>query len=287
MRRVFAFLSLLLAGVASACSNADETYDTGKEFRDCDLCPVMVWLPTGQGWLGRHPLEERDRPEWRLGTFDNRFAVGKLETLREEYFECVKDGACRDIGDLDFEAIKRSPAYGLSWQDAHDYVTWLADHTGKPYRLLSRNEWEYAARGGTDTLYWWGDEFFLNHEVCEGCRTTANVVSADGRRTGQTRSFVSPVPQVDHLTKPNPFGLYNMLGNVKEWVQDCLWLSSADAAEAKTRVETSSCQYRIYCGGHFKSAPTELMASDCRGIRPDFQGKKRNPFGLRVALDFQ
>ena len=98
------------------------------------------------------------------------------------------------------------PVINVTWDDAQQYVAWFSKMTGKPYRLLSEAEWEYAARAGTTTAYSWGDEIGKGNANCNGCGS-----EWDGRQTAPVGSFA-----------PNQFGLYDMHGNVWEWVEDCL-----------------------------------------------------------------
>jgi formylglycine-generating enzyme required for sulfatase activity len=93
----------------------------------------------------------------------------------------------------------------VSWNDAKAYVAWLSKMTGKEYRLLTEAEWEYAARARTTTAYYWGDEIGKNNTNCNGCGS-----KWDARQTAPAGKFA-----------PNAFGLYDMIGNVWEWVEDC------------------------------------------------------------------
>jgi len=96
------------------------------------------------------------------------------------------------------------PVINVSWVDAKKYVGWLVKLTGKEYRLLTEAEWEYSDRAGTNTRYFWGDEPGTGNAVCNGCGT-----QGDREQTAPAGSF-----------KPNAFGLYDMHGNVWEWVED-------------------------------------------------------------------
>ena len=92
----------------------------------------------------------------------------------------------------------------VNWHDAKAYAAWLSKQTGKRYRLPSESEWEYAARAGTETAYSWGDEIGVNRANCDGCGS-----EWDDTQTSPVGSF-----------EPNGFGLYDMHGNVYEWVED-------------------------------------------------------------------
>jgi formylglycine-generating enzyme required for sulfatase activity len=97
------------------------------------------------------------------------------------------------------------PVINISWDDAQQYAAWLCMMTDRPYRLLTEAEWEYAARAGSTTAYFWGDEIGKGNANCNGCGS-----QWDNRQTSPVESF-----------KPNAFGLYDMAGNVWQWVEDC------------------------------------------------------------------
>lgn len=107
----------------------------------------------------------------------------------------------------------KRPAIRMNWKDAVAYAEWLSRKTGKRYRLPTEAEWEYAARGGKETRYWWGDDMVQGKANCDGCGS-----QWDGKQTAPVGSF-----------QPNPFGLYDTAGNVWEWVQDC-WHENYEGA---------------------------------------------------------
>jgi formylglycine-generating enzyme required for sulfatase activity len=138
-------------------------------------------------------------------TIARPFAVAKFEVTFDEWDTCVAFGDCaQDISDSGFGRGAR-PAINLSWEQAKAYVAWLSKMTGKPYRLLTEAEYEYATRAGTQTLYPWGDDIGLNNANCGECGS-----KWDKRETSPVGSF-----------PPNGFGLYDMVGNNWEWVEDC------------------------------------------------------------------
>ena len=129
------------------------------------------------------------------------FAMGKFPVSVQEWNACAAAKACG------FTATGKddAPITNVSWNDAKQYAAWLAETTRKPYRLPSEAEWEYAARGGTQTRYWWGDQFQPGMVNCRNC---SDIPAND-----------QPV-KVGSL-KPNPFGLFDMGGGVDQWVEDC------------------------------------------------------------------
>lgn len=173
-------------------------------FRDCPHCPEMVELP-----LGRLPDgTELTRP----------LAVSRTEVTFAEWDACVAAGACRKGRDDHHWGRGRRPVINVSWDDAVAYAGWLSAVTGKHYRLPSGAEWEYAARGGTATAYWWGDAIGSGHANCRGCGSRWGGVS-----TAPVASF-----------PPNPFGLYDMNGNVWEWTSDCWQAPQSDSCPERT-----------------------------------------------------
>ena len=161
----------------------------------------------------------------------------------------------------------RRPAINVSWDDAQAYVKWLSSITGKPYRLLSEAEYEYAARAGTETAYPWGDDIKLNGKAmanCVGCGS-----QWDGEQTAPVGSFAA-----------NQFGLYDMVGNVWEWAEDC-WNESYQGAPADGSAWTSGdCSRRIIRGGSWNDNPV-LLRSAYR-LRNNAGGRDVS-LGFRVA----
>jgi formylglycine-generating enzyme required for sulfatase activity len=129
------------------------------------------------------------------------FAISKFPVTVREWNACVAATSCTYVPTGKDDA----PVANLSWVDAKQFVEWLSKVTQKPFRLPSEAEWEYAARGGTRTKFWWGDQLQADMANCKGCNEPYN--------TSQ--------PLLVGSFKPNPFGLYDMGGNVDQWVADC------------------------------------------------------------------
>src|SRR5262249_38251231 len=132
-------------------------------------------------------------------TVKTPFAVGKFAVTFDEWDACVAAAACPKAGEP--WGREKMPAVNVTWEDAKQYVRWLSWLTGKEYRLLTEAEWEYAARAGTATRYYWGDEIGKGNANCDGCGS-----EWDGKQTAPVDSF-----------KPNAFGLHDMAGNVWQW----------------------------------------------------------------------
>jgi formylglycine-generating enzyme required for sulfatase activity len=152
----------------------------------------------------------------------------------------------------------------VSWYDAEKYVKWLSAMTGRPYRLLSEAEWEYAARAGTTTAYYWGDDIGKNNADCHGCDSRW-----DNRETAPVGSF-----------KPNAFGLYDMAGNVYQWVQDCVHANYNGAPDNASVWKGGNCSYRILRGASWASEPRYPRSTFRLYYVPD---ARANGIGFRVA----
>lgn len=152
----------------------------------------------------------------------------------------------------------------VSWNDAQQYVKWLSQKTGKEYRLLSEAEWEYAARAGTITRYYWGDEVGTNHANCNGCGS-----HWDDKQTSPVGSFA-----------PNAWGLYDMAGNVWNWVEDC-YVDNYNSALSDGRANRSGrCSERALRGGSWVNAPQGARVAYRFGFSPTIRNYR---FGFRIA----
>jgi formylglycine-generating enzyme required for sulfatase activity len=160
------------------------------------------------------------------------------------------------------------PVIDVSWKDAVAYAEWLSQRTGKRYRLPTEAEWEYAARGGTETAYWWGKEEGQGNANCSNCGSRW-----DKRQTAPVGSF-----------KPNPFGLYDTAGNVSEWVQDC-WHENYNGALADGSAWVEECSgddLLVIRGGSWDLDP-EYSRSSSRGMGSP--GSRSNGAGFRLVQD--
>ena len=243
----------------------DLQWPAGKEFRDCDYCPEMVVVPAGSFEMGG----EAEGPRHRV-TIRRRFAVGKYEIAFAEWDACVRAGGCGEhrAGDRNWGRGQR-PAIYVSWRDARSYVRWLGKLLGQPYRLLSEAEWEYAARAGSQSAFSWGAAAGRNRANCKGCGSRW-----DGRKTAKAGTFPA-----------NAFGLHDMHGNAREWVQDC-WHGSYRSAPAdgSARTESGDCRRRVLRGGSWSDIPWDIRsAKRLAGGWKDRNSKS----GFRVALTLE
>ena len=184
-------------------------------FRECkadhgtDYCPEMTVIGAGSSFMMGVPERETDqmaKPQYMV-TFAKPFSVSTYHVTFDEWDTCVAYGDCKSRpNDLGWGRGQRPVIY-VSWHDARQYVAWLSKMTGKPYRLLTEAEYEYAARAGRAPPYDWGDEAELNGLVVANCN-------------GCNRNFNNHTTPVGSFT-PNAFGLFDMVGNVWGWLQDC------------------------------------------------------------------
>ena len=215
--------------------------------------------PEGQG-------NDFERPTHEV-TIAKPFAVAKFELTFDDWDACAAHGDCaQHVSDSGWGRGRR-PAINVNWNDAQTYIKWLSRITGKPYRLLSEAEYEYAARAGTETKYPWGDEIKLEGKAmanCDGCGS-----QWDGKKTAPVGSFA-----------PNGFDLYDMVGNVWEWTEDC-WNDNYEGAPANGSAWTSGdCIRRVVRGGPWNDDPRYVRSASRRNVSA---GDRFNLVGFRVA----
>lgn len=204
----------------------------GQAFRDCPECPNMVALPPGIFIMGSDTGPKGERPSRPVRVL-KAFAIGKYEVTFDEWEACAKAGGCAAVPDDHKWGRGRRPIINIDWPTARKYAEWLAKKTGKPYRLPSEAEWEYAARAGTATKFPWGDEAGLDNANCRKCGAVLGGVSS------------APVGSF----KPNPWGLHDFNGNVWEWVEDC-WNPNHEGAPKDQRARLDGdCNLRVRRGG--------------------------------------
>lgn len=232
------------------------SYKPGDTFKDCDDCPEMVVVPPGEFMMGSPKSEKmrgEDEDPRRKVTIANKFAVGKFEVTFSEWDACVKGSGCNGYKPREKGWGRGNrPVINVNWYDAKAYVTWLSHKTKQTYRLLSEAEWEYVARANTDTPFWWGNSI-----------STAQA-NYDGNDTynGTKGKFRVKTLQVDSF-KANNFGLYNVHGNVWEWVEDC-WHKSYHGApkDGTAWLKGGDCKKRILRGGSWYNNPDYLRSAN-------------------------
>lgn len=209
---------------------------------------------------------------------EKAFYMSKYEVTTTEYFACVHAGACSppewfSTTNPDklyyyktagvFEKQEKQPVVGVSWTDAMNYTRWLSNKTGKIYRLPTEAEWEYAARAGSTTPYWWGNEIIKNKANC-------------GSECGDKYKAIAPVGTFG----ANPFGLYDTAGNVKEWT--CSDYSDNYDSNALICSEDNS-KNKVLRGGAWFDAVNDLRTSKRSYSDTSFRS---NSIGFRVVSLF-
>jgi len=227
----------------------------GDRFKECDACPDMTVVPAGSFTMGS-PADEpgRSLPEVQVKiAIPGPFAVGIFAVTFDEWDYCVAEGGCSGYRPRD-EGWGRGkrPVINVRWDDAMAYVGWLSRKTGKPYRLLSETEREYATRAGTTTAFWWGSSITPAQANYQG-----SYVFPGGAK-GQFRNRTVPVDSF----APNPWGLYNVHGNLWEWTGDC-WNEGNEGNPRNGSARTSGdCRSRVLRGGGWMNAPAALRSAN-------------------------
>jgi formylglycine-generating enzyme required for sulfatase activity len=216
----------------------------------------MTVAPSGSFMMGSpkgEPGRFDDEGPQRKVMIPKPFAVGKFAVTFAEWDACVAAGGCGGYkpGDEGWGHDDR-PVVNVSWNDAKAYAAWLSNKTGAAYRLLSEAEREYAARAGTATPFWWGSSI-----TPDQANYDANFIYEGGGRKGEFRQKTVPVESF----KPNPYGLYQVHGNVWEWVEDCWNASYKGAPDDGSAFATGDCVNRVLRGGSWYSVPWLLRAA--------------------------
>lgn len=220
-----------LVVTSTAITNELQQLTAGTVFRDCADCPEMVVIPPGNYMMGGS----------RAISIPRAYAVGKFEVTFAQWDACVAAGGCTHKPDDKGWGRGSRPVMNVSWDDAKQYTAWLTQKSRKSYRLLTDAEWEYAARAGTTTAYYWGDS---DTDICQYAS-----VAKGGNGCGADKT--SPVGE----RRANAFGLHDMLGNVWEWTEDC-WNTGIDGvpADSSARI-TGECGLRVVRGGSWDDNP--------------------------------
>lgn len=293
-------LIVVCLGVRSSAAPSHSNEPASREFKECALCPAMVGIPAGTFVMGSPASEpgrfDAEGPQHYVRV--RAFALGKYDVTTEEFLHFLRETGyqplpCNPI----LQESWRSPGNGLAyppydttpgqwpavcldWKDANAYIAWLnrkarkerpslAGRTG-PYRLPTEAEWEYAARAGTTTSRWWGNDLGAGHANCNGCGSPW-----DYRVLSDVDSFT-----------PNPFGLYGMLGNAWQWTADC-WHQSYVGAPSDSRAwVTGDCTKHVIRGGSWDNVPLFVRAATRSGAGPNGTTYDYSSLtGFRVARD--
>jgi formylglycine-generating enzyme required for sulfatase activity/class 3 adenylate cyclase len=219
--------------------------------------PEMVMLPGGKFAMGSND-DSSEKPIHQVDV--KPFAIGKFPVTVRQWNQCVTANACVEKASGKDDA----PVTNVSWTDTQRFTEWLSRVTQKKYRLPSEAEWEYAARGGMQTKYSWGDQLKSGMANCNGCSE-----AYDATQPMNVGSF-----------KANPFGLYDMGGGVDQWVTDC-WHKSYQAAPVDgSPWLDADCTSHVIRSGSWKNDPSYVRPAS----RDHYDTNVRYPtHGFRVA----
>lgn len=297
---VVAWAFALVAGLLAA-PHASAQEHKEREFQECTDCPAMVGIPAGKFAMGS--------PAGEQGRFENEgpqhyvsvraFALGKYDVTSEQFQNFLtttgyQPAPCNPVLNLRWNSPGKGiarppfdteprhwPAACLDWKDAEAFVAWLNTRVRAsrpelgsrrgPYRLPSEAEWEFATRAGTITARWWGDAVGTGNANCNGCGSKwDNQILADVGSFG-----------------PNPFGLYDVLGNVWQWTADC-WHDSYVGAPRDGSAWTSKgdCPKHVLRGGSWDNTPLFVRsAARTAGVANGSEYDYSTFAGFRVARD--
>jgi formylglycine-generating enzyme required for sulfatase activity len=296
MKQFYFLLTATLIVFSTFSQTKNTPLKPGHTFRDCKDCPEMVVIPSGSFMMGSPENEPNRYPEEgpQRKVSIEQFAAGKFDITKEQWALFVKEtnkpatGGCSWSGmqtdtsvkpwdpnpaanwnHIGFAQDSTHPVVCITWDDVQDYLKWLSKKTGFIYRLLSEAEWEYAARAGTTTAYYSGDS--ISHDDANyGVDTTYGIGCAKGKDKWLYTSPVGSFP-------PNAFGLYDMFGNVNQYLKDCFENSynnlplngspyNADVelkltGDMSSMNGTNSCSYRMVRGGNYGDPPAILRSA--------------------------
>ena len=290
------FVAPVMALATSGCTEAspqprvEPGHEVGEVFSDCATCPEMIVVPSGTVLMGTPksqvpPGVGRGSEAQRWAPIGAAFAVGVYEVTFAEWDACVEAGGCRGYSPRDGGWGRGArPVINVNFRDAQAYARWLSERTGHDYRLPTEAEWEHVARAGSRTLRFWGDE------EAEQCRY-ANGYDATGYAT-QPNPFARPVDCDDGYAwtapvgsfAPNPFGLHDVLGNVKEWNNDC-WRHPARPANVIDLLGWFCINGRVTRGGRL-GFDSEACCDQRGGAHPaGTRGAARSGFRVARTLD--
>lgn len=276
---------LVLAGVSRVEAQEGAGRQPGERFRDCASCPEMVVVPAGSFMMGSPSSEEGrqgDEGPQHLVTIGSPFAVGVYEVTFAEWEACVEAGGCGGFRPRDEGWGRGSrPVMNVNREDAREYVRWLSRETGARYRLLTEAQWEYMARAGTETPRYWGEGEMEQCRSANGADATAHRAYPDAADSlfaacSDGNVYTAPVGSFE----PNGFGVYDVLGNVFEWTEDCWNGGHAGAPADGSAREQGDCSRAVVRGGSYDLSPRFLRSAVRFGVPARVRNKD---LGFRVA----
>lgn len=203
----------------------------------------MVRVPAGSFIMGQGSKDPAALPARRVTV--RTFMLAQEPVTVGDWQACRAGSGCTGSMPRIATTDNAAPMHNLGWDDAQQYIAWLSRISGQAYRLPTEAEWEYAARAGTTTRYWWGEQPGVAQANCTDCGGTQ-----DARVPAQVRSY-----------QPNAFGLYGMSGGVAQWVQDCWAPNYTGAPVDGAAREIRACPQRVLRGGSFKSSREDIAVA--------------------------
>jgi formylglycine-generating enzyme required for sulfatase activity len=254
----------------------------GETFQDCADCPEMVVIPAGSFMMGSPASEEGhqdDEGPQRLVTISRTFALGKYEVTFAEWDACVSDGGCSHRPYDEGWGGGDRPVIDVNWHDAMEYVSWLSRKTGLEYSLPSEAQWEYAARAGTTSSRFWGEDRDSACGYANAADQTAKEQYPDWTTHECRDGYVHTAPVGSF--RANGFGLHDIVGNVWEWVEDCYNDSYIGAPSDGSAWTTGECSFRVLRGASWYGIPSYFRTADrLKRIVSSFRG---HDIGFRVT----
>ncbi len=298
---------ILVAQAASAENRSDVVSNAAQQrsdaFADCHGCPDMVIIPAGTFDFGS-PSSEQGRSDDegpQVRTRLSSFAVSRHEITLDQYRQFVEETKhpvadyCYGMNENGswtpattitwkspgFDQDGDHPVVCVTWNDAMAYIDWINSKVdGQPYRLPTESEWEYTARAGTITPYWWGDEQAAFCQWTNGADSIARERYQIWDRAGTCSDGFLYTAPVGHYQKPNAFGVHDMVGNVWEWVADCYQAQLSNVYFSEQQLASTGCEKRAVRGGAWDYSPLYLRTA-YRGAWNPSEGFSN--FGFRVA----
>ena len=258
-------LLIIFIHLLSACNSSKENENTITDnLASGGKAPRMTPIPAGSFTMGC--LQKKDCNRSTLPAHEvtiPAFFASQSEITIAQWQQCYQSGAClhKAANEFDDDSL---PVTNVSWKDTQKYTEWLSNQTGKKYRLLSEAEWEYVARAGTKSLFWWGDTMEQNQANCLKCGSRW-----DEKQPAPIKSFAA-----------NPFGLFDTHGNVWEWTQDCWHNDYQQAPNDGSSWQSENCKYRVIRSGSYFGEATSMYSSNRNSTTDD---KRLSNIGFRVA----
>jgi formylglycine-generating enzyme required for sulfatase activity len=244
--------------LTDAEERAKTPFDTFRECPKTKNCPEMVMLPAGKFKMGEPGANQREV------TISRPFAVSKYDVTYDDWDDCVIHGDCNAV--VDMWGRGWQPVVNVTLANAERYVAWLSKVTGKRYRLLTETEWEYAARAESESAYSFGDDPGMLPDYAWFAQNSSLQAHPVGKK------------------KPNKFGLYDMHGNVYQWVEDC-WHKDLDRGPKDESAWVTDCddpnRHTVRGGSWITRA--DVLRSFHRGLAVTIG--QNNELGFRVARD--